>query len=245
MTTIDKKEIDRFDKLSHEWWDTSGKFKILHTINPLRIGYIKKLILAQHNLRTKDNNLMLLKGIDLLDIGCGGGLISIPMANLGANVTGVDASSENIRIAKNYAKINKLNIKYVHSTAEKIAMQKERYDVILALEIIEHVADYTLFLRSIKKLLKPQGLLFISTINRNVKSLLLAKIAAEYILNWVPVGTHSWDKFLQPDELKAELKKLDLTVIDSIGLNFSVLRKEWYLSHDTSVNYTLCIKNSN
>jgi len=244
MTTIDAKEIDKFDQLANEWWDTSGKFKILHTINPLRISYIKDQILEQPKWRTHDT-LKHFKGIDLLDIGCGGGLISVPMENLGANVTGVDASGENIKVAKNYAQKNKLNIKYIHSTAEKIATQEKRYDVILALEIIEHVADYQLFLRSIKKLLKPQGLLFISTINRNIKSLLLAKIAAEYVLNWVPVGTHSWDKFLQPSEIKAELKKLDLSVIDSIGLNFSLPRNEWYLSQNTSVNYTLVCKNHN
>jgi 2-polyprenyl-6-hydroxyphenyl methylase / 3-demethylubiquinone-9 3-methyltransferase len=242
MSTIDIKEIHQFDQLANEWWDTSGQYKILHTINPLRIGYIKEQILAQPKWRNH-NALKPFKEIELLDIGCGGGLISVPMANLGANVTGVDASGENIKVAKNYAHKNKLNIKYVHSTAEKIATQKTRYDVILALEIIEHVADYQLFLHSLKKLLKPQGLLFISTINRNMKSLLLAKIAAEYVLNWVPAGTHSWDKFLQPQEIETELKKLDLSIIDSMGLNFSLLRNEWYLSDDTSVNYTLVCKN--
>ena len=244
MTTIDSKEINKFDKLANEWWDTSGKFKILHTINPLRISYIKSLILAQQRWMSNDNNLKPFKGINILDIGCGGGLISVPMANLGASVTGVDASNKNIKIAKNYAQKNNLDIKYLHSTAEKIATKSECYDVILALEVIEHVADYQLFLRSIKKLLKPYGLLFISTINRNMKSLLLAKIAAEYVLNWVPVGTHSWDKFLQPSEIKTELKKLNLSVMDDMGLNYSFLRNEWYLSKDISVNYTICAKNS-
>lgn len=243
MSTIDAQEVRNFDLLANEWWDASGKYKILHTINPLRIGYIKDKILAQKKLKVVGNNLKPLKGLTLLDIGCGGGLISVPMSNLGANVTGVDASSENIKTAKNYATRNDLTINYIHATAEKLIKQKNRYDVVLALEVIEHVSDYQLFLQSIKALLKPNGLLFISTINRNLKSLLLAKIAAEYILNWVPLGTHSWNKFLQPEEIKKELSKMNLTVTDSIGLNYSLLGNEWYVSKDTSINYILCAQN--
>lgn len=236
MGTIDTKEIEHFQALANEWWDVKGKFKILHIINPLRISFI----LNECEKYFKNNSVQPLTGLKLLDIGCGGGLLSEPMRRLGALVTGIDASSQNIETAQNHSKLSELDINYLHTSSEELARTNQQFDVILAIEVIEHVSDYKLFLRSIKTMLKPGGLLFISTINRNLKSLLLAKIAAEYVLHWVPMGTHSWGKFLTPAEIQQQFKKLSIKNVSIMGMNYNLLTNKWHFSDDTSINYILC-----
>ena len=241
MSTIDNNEINHFNTLADEWWDVDGKFKILHTINPLRISFIVENCKSHFN-----NNFKLpLQSLELLDIGCGGGLIAEPMCKIGANVTAIDASLNNIQTASIHAKSSELDINYLHISAEELAKTGKVYDVILAIEVIEHVNDYELFLNSIKALLKPRGLLFISTINRNFKSLLLAKIAAEYLLGWVPKGTHDWNKFLTPEEINSQLSSLSISIRNKTGMSFNPFSKSWHLSDDFSLNYIICAKNGN
>ena len=198
MNTVNKKEIEKFSKMAEEWWDVEGKFKPLHKFNPIRIKYIKGSIIE--NFKLQNNGKLPLEGINVLDIGCGGGLLSEPMCRLGATVTGIDASAKNIEIAKIHAKKNNLNINYVCTSPEKI--QKEKFDVILNMEIVEHVENVDLFLNSSSNLLKKDGLMFVATINKTLKSYLFAIIGAEYILRWLPIGTHEWEKFIKPDDLK-------------------------------------------
>jgi 2-polyprenyl-6-hydroxyphenyl methylase/3-demethylubiquinone-9 3-methyltransferase len=233
MTTVNKKEIEKFSRMAEEWWDVEGKFKPLHKFNPIRIKYIKESVIE--NFKLQNNEKLPLKGIDLLDIGCGGGLLSEPMCRLGATVTGIDASEKNIEIAKIHAKKNKLNINYICTSPEKI--QKEKFDVILNMEIVEHVENVDLFLNSSSNLLKKDGLMFVATINKTLKSYLFAIIGAEYILRWLPIGTHEWEKFIKPDDLKNILSKLDMTMIKTDGVKFNPIIDKWSLSKDTSINY--------
>ncbi len=193
MTSVNKKEIDKFSKMANEWWDPEGKFKPLHKFNPIRIKYIKENIINNFKLK---NKLRPLSGINILDIGCGGGLLSEPMSRMGANVTGIDASNKNIQIAKLHAKKNKLKINYFCSSPEKLKITK-KFDVILNMEIIEHVEDTDFFLKSCSKLLKKNGLMFVATINKTLKSYIFAIIGAEYVLRWLPIGTHEWEKFVK------------------------------------------------
>ena len=204
MRSINKKEIEKFSKMATEWWDPKGKFKPLHKFNPIRIKYIKENIINNFKLKNKTKPL---KKINILDIGCGGGLLSEPMQRLGANVTGIDASIKNIKIAKLHAKKNKLNIKYFCSSPEKLKTNK-KFDVILNMEIVEHVEDVQFFLKSCSKLLKKNGLMFVATINKTLKSYMFAIIGAEYVLRWLPIGTHEWEKFVKPEDLKNILKKI-------------------------------------
>jgi 2-polyprenyl-6-hydroxyphenyl methylase/3-demethylubiquinone-9 3-methyltransferase len=206
MNTINKKEIEKFSKMASEWWDPNGKFKPLHKFNPIRIKYIKENIVSSFKLK---NNNKPLKKINILDIGCGGGLLSEPMTRLGANVTGIDASNKNIQIAKLHAKKNKLNINYLCSSPEKIKIKK-KFDVILNMEIIEHVEDVNFFIKSCSKLLKKNGLMFVATLNKTLKSYVFAIIGAEYLLRWLPIGTHDWEKFVKPEDLKKILNKNNL-----------------------------------
>ena len=233
MTSINKKEIEKFSNMASEWWDPQGKFKPLHKFNPIRIKYIKKNIISNFNLKNKEEPL---KKIKILDIGCGGGLLSEPMSRMGANVTGIDASSTNIKIAKLHAKKENLNIKYLCSSPEKLKIY-EKFDVILNMEIVEHVEDINFFLKSSAKLLKKNGLMFVATINKTLKSYLLAILGAEYILRWLPIGTHEWEKFVEPNELKTILKNNDLNLNRLDGMNFNILTDQWSISNDKSVNY--------
>jgi 2-polyprenyl-6-hydroxyphenyl methylase/3-demethylubiquinone-9 3-methyltransferase len=233
MNSINKKEIEKFSKMAAEWWDPSGKFKPLHKFNPIRIKYIKENIISNFKLKIKKKPL---EKINILDIGCGGGLLSEPMTRLGADVTGIDASNKNINIAKLHAKKNKLNINYLHSSPENLKIKK-KFDVILNMEIIEHVDDINFFISSCSKLLKKNGLMFIATLNKTLKSYLFAIIGAEYVLRWLPIGTHDWEKFIKPDDLKKILVKNNLNVEKLDGMNFNIIKDEWNVSKDTSINY--------
>tara|TARA_B100000676_G_scaffold49029_1_gene48051 strand:- start:514 stop:1236 length:723 start_codon:yes stop_codon:yes gene_type:complete len=233
MNSINKKEIEKFSKMASEWWNPEGKFKPLHKFNPIRIKYIKENIINNFKLKNKNKPL---KGISILDIGCGGGLLSEPMARLGANVTGIDASHKNIQIAKLHSKKNTLKISYFCSSPEKLKV-KRKFDVILNMEIIEHVEDVDFFLKSCSKLLKKNGLMFVATINKTLKSYVFAIVGAEYILRWLPIGTHEWEKFVNPEDLKKILIKYNLYLDKIDGMNFNLLKDEWNISRDLSVNY--------
>ena len=233
MTSVNKKEIDKFSKMANEWWDPEGKFKPLHKFNPIRIKYIKENIINNFKLKNKSKAL---SGISILDIGCGGGLLSEPMSRMGANVTGIDASEKNIKIAKLHSKNNKLKINYLCTSPEKLEIKK-KFDVILNMEIVEHVEDIDFFLKSCSKLLKKNGLMFVATINKTLKSYVFAIVGAEYILRWLPIGTHEWEKFVKPEDLKKILMKYDLSLNKLEGMNFNIIKDEWKITNDLSVNY--------
>ena len=233
MSSVNKKEIEKFSKMADEWWDPSGKFKPLHKFNPIRIQYIKENIIGNFKLKNKKKPL---DKINILDIGCGGGLLSEPMTRLGANVTGIDASSKNINIAKHHAKKNNLKINYICSSPEKLKIKK-KFDVILNMEIVEHVDDINFFINSSSKLLKKNGLMFVATLNKTLKSYMFAIIGAEYVLRWLPIGTHDWEKFVKPVDLKNILHKNNLKLEKLDGMNFNIIKDEWSVSSDTSINY--------
>tara|TARA_Y100000590_G_scaffold287394_1_gene323554 strand:+ start:275 stop:997 length:723 start_codon:yes stop_codon:yes gene_type:complete len=233
MSTINKSEIKKFNKLAAEWWDPEGSFKPLHKFNPIRIKYIKESIINYFNIKS---NKVPLKNINILDIGCGGGLISVPMKRLGANVVGIDASLKNIQVAKIYSKKNNLKIKYFCSSPEKLKIKK-KFDVILNLEIVEHVDDVNLFIKKSSKFLKKNGLMFIATLNKTLKSYIFAIVGAEYILNWLPVGTHDWEKFVSPENLIRFAKDSKLNLLNITGLKFNPMFNKWELSNDKSINY--------
>ena len=231
--TINKEEIEKFSRIAEEWWDPEGKFKPLHKFNPIRIKYIKENIINQFNTKNKTKPL---SGINILDIGCGGGLLSEPMSRLGANITGIDASIKNIKIAKLHAKKNGLKINYICSSPEKLKITK-KFDVILNMEIVEHVEDISFFLKSCSKLLNKNGLMFVATINKTLKSYVFAIVGAEYVLRWLPIGTHDWEKFVKPEELKEILSKNNLFLKKLDGMHFNIIKDEWSITNDLSVNY--------
>ena len=233
MNTINYKEIEKFSKLSEEWWNPHGKFKPLHKFNPVRIEYIKKNIIEHFNI---NNSKKPLNNLTLLDIGCGGGLLSEPMYRLGAKVTGVDASKKNINVAKLHAKKNKLKIQYISTSPEKLKI-KNKFDIILNMEIIEHVSDVNLFIKSCSNLLKKNGIMFVATINRTLKSYLFAIVGAEYILKWLPIGTHDWNLFVKPDELIKTSSKYNLKLNKLNGMNYNPLLDQWKSGRDNSINY--------
>ena len=234
MSSVNKKEIEKFSKIAEEWWDPSGKFKPLHKFNPIRISYIKENIIKSLNLKNNKNTP--LRKVKILDIGCGGGLLSEPMCRLGAEITGIDASMKNINIAKLHAKKNKLNIKYLCATPENLKI-KDKFDVILNMEIVEHVENINFFLNSCSKLLKKNGIMFVATINKTLKSYLFAIVGAEYILRWLPIGTHEWEKFIKPEELIKIQKKNNFKLDRLDGVKFDLIKDEWNLSSDKSINY--------
>lgn len=238
MTTINKKEIDKFDALSQEWWDVNGKFKPLHQFNPVRLELIINYIKNYFSINNNTNNL---KGIKILDVGCGGGLISEPLARLGADITGIDASEKNIQAAKIHAKKNNIKINYIHGSPEQLNL-KENFDVLLNLEIVEHVDNIELFLKSCRNLLKNNGIMFTATLNRTFSSFIKAIVGAEYVLRWLPVGTHDWNKFLKPEELEKMLETLEFSLLELKGLNFSLLTNKWFISNKTDVNYMMISK---
>ena len=232
--TINKKEIEKFSLIAEEWWNPEGKFKPLHKFNPIRISYIKNNIIKSLSLKeTADKPL---KNVKILDIGCGGGLLSEPMNRLGAEVVGIDASEKNINVAKLHAKKNHLNIKYLCTSPENLSL-KTKFDVILNMEIIEHVEDVNFFLKSCTKLLKKNGVMFVATLNKTLKSYLFAIVGAEYILRWLPIGTHEWEKFIRPENLVEILKKYNLRLENLDGMKFNILNDKWHRSSDKSINY--------
>ena len=237
MTTINKEEIQKFSDLAEEWWDVKGKFKPLHMFNPIRIEYIVENIKSHFNINKAENNF--LKNLNILDIGCGGGLISEPMSRLGGMVTGIDASEKNIKIAQLHAKKNNLNIRYLKKSPEQLN-EFEKFDVILNLEIIEHVENVNLYIESCYKLLKKNGIMFTATLNRTLTSYIKAIIGAEYILRWLPIGTHDWNKFIKPEELEKILTDKNFKTIDIKGLEFNPILSKWKKSDNLSVNYILC-----
>jgi len=233
MTSVNKKEIEKFSKMASEWWDPEGKFKPLHKFNPIRIRYIKDNIINNFNIKKK---IKPLSGISVLDIGCGGGLLSEPMSRLGADVTGIDASDKNINIAKLHSKKNNLKINYINSSPEKLKVTK-KFDVILNMEIVEHVEDINFFIKCCSYLLKKNGIMFVATINKTLKSYIFAIVGAEYILRWLPIGTHEWEKFVTPSDLTSILKKNNLYLKKLDGMKYNILKDEWNISKDLSVNY--------
>ena len=237
MTTINKEEIQKFSNLADEWWDVNGKFKPLHMFNPIRIEYILDEISKHFKIDRKRKNL--LQNLEILDIGCGGGLISEPMAYLGGSVTGIDAAERNIKVASIHSKKSKLKINYLNKSPEQLTIEK-KFDIILNLEIVEHVDDIDLYLKCCSNLLKKNGLMFTATINRTLISYVKAIIGAEYILRWLPIGTHDWNKFVKPEELEKKLFDNKFITKDLKGLEFNPLFKKWRKSDNLSVNYIIC-----
>ncbi len=238
MSTINKKEIQKFSKIANEWWDPEGKFKPLHKFNPIRIKYIKDNIIQNFKIKSKNAPL---KSLNILDIGCGGGLLSEPMCRLGGNVTAIDASKKNIDVAKFHSKENKLKIEYLCASPEKLKINKE-FDVVLNMEVVEHVEDINLFLNKSSQLLKSNGLMFVATLNKTLESYIFAIVGAEYILRWLPIGTHEWDKFIEPSTLIEFAKKHGLRLDKLDGMRFDILTNQWKLSENKSVNYIAMFK---
>ncbi|MCH2094439.1 MAG: bifunctional 2-polyprenyl-6-hydroxyphenol methylase/3-demethylubiquinol 3-O-methyltransferase UbiG [Rhodobacteraceae bacterium] len=235
-TTVDPSEIAKFEAMAAEWWDPTGKFKPLHMLNPCRLDYITTQIAEEFG-RDLDAPLPF-EGLHILDIGCGGGLLCEPMARLGASVVGVDAAERNIPVAQAHARHSGLEIDYRHTTAEDLAATGATFDVVLNMEVIEHVADPAAYLTACRTVLKPGGLHICSTINRNPKSFAMAIVGAEYVMRWLPKGTHEWSKFITPDELFALLEAAGLQPVDRTGFQFNPVTWQWRLSdRDLSVNY--------
>ncbi len=236
LNTVDPSEVAKFEAMAAEWWDRGGKFKPLHMMNPVRLDYISAQIAAEFDRDLRQPQPF--AGLRLLDIGCGGGLLSEPMARLGATVVGADAAERNIPVAQLHAEQSGLTIDYRHTSAEALAAGGELFDVVLAMEIVEHVADPLGFVTTCRDLLKPDGLMVMSTLNRTTKSFLAAIIGAEWIMRWLPKGTHDWTRFIQPDELRAMITQAGLDPVDRKGFVFNPVSWQWALSdRDLSVNY--------
>lgn len=235
--SIDAEEIRQFDELGEKWWDESGPMAPLHKLNPVRMAYIRRTIREHYGL---PDTIRCLQKLKIADIGCGGGIVAEPLCRMGASVTGVDAGKENIKIAAAHAKKHGLDIEYLATSVEKLAAAGKKYDVVTALEIVEHVADVSSFMKALCKIVKPGGLLIMSTLNRTPKSYLLGIVAAEYVLRWLPAGTHDWKKFLKPSELAAHLDAEGLETTDVRGLNYNPLTRDFSLTKsDIEVNYLL------
>jgi len=237
VSSLDEGEIAKFSALADEWWDPTGKFAPLHKFNPVRLAFIRS-ITASHFQRDP-LALRCFQGLTLLDIGCGGGLLSEPMARLGFMVTGADPSERNVRVAGAHASACSLAIEYWHASAEEIADQGHQFDVILNMEVVEHVADLRAYLRCCAALVKPGGLMFVATINKTLKSLALAKVAAEYVLRWLPIGTHDWNRFVDPRTVRRMLEECGLNPLKTQGIAFDPLTWDWKLSSDQDVNYVV------
>lgn len=233
--SVDPREVEKFSRLAAEWWDPNGKFKPLHAFNPVRLRYVREL--AAEHFGCNSKLLRPFEGLSLLDIGCGGGLLSEPMARMGFTVLGADASEKNVGTAAAHAAGAGLSLEYRATTAEVLAEEGATFDVVLNMEVVEHVADVDGFLTACGRLLKPGGIMVVATLNRTLKSLALAKIGAEYVLGWLPVGTHDWNRFITPGELKVHLLNAGLGVTRVQGVFFHPIRWEWLLSSDTDVNY--------
>ena len=236
-STVDPAEVERFSALAAEWWDPLGKMAPLHKFNPVRLGYIRDQAAARFGRDPKRLDSM--KGLAILDIGCGGGLLCEPLARLGASMTGIDPSDTNIAAAREHAAQSELAIDYRCTTAEELAETGATFDLVLAMEVVEHVADVNLFVQSCGALVKPQGLMIAATLNRTLKSFALAIVGAEYILRWLPIGSHRWDKFVTPNELEIAMEQSGLRVTHEQGVIYNILADRWQLSTDTDVNYML------
>lgn len=235
QSTINPEEIAKFAAMAEEWWDPTGKFKPLHKFNPVRLGYIREKAIAHFG---RDGSLRQpLEGLRVLDIGCGGGLLCEPLTRLGAKVTGIDAGERNIAIARLHAEQSMLEIDYRATTAETLAQAGDRYDIVLNMEVVEHVDNVPLYMKSCADLVAPGGLLFTATINRTLRAYALAIIGAERVLRWLPKGTHDYAKFLTPEEISALVSRNGLTVVEKTGVVFHPLADEWRRSRDTGINY--------
>lgn len=237
QTTIDADEVARFSAMADEWWDPTGKFKPLHKFNPIRLGYIRAQLCAHFN--RDPRSLTPLDGLTLLDVGCGGGLISEPLARMGATVTGIDASEQNIGTARAHSQRSGVEVDYRCTTAEDLTAAGETFDVVLSLEVVEHVADVDLFLDSCAALARDGGAMTLATLNRTPKAFMFGILGAEYVMRWLPRGTHNWKKFVRPSELARGLRRNGIDVSDVSGLSFNPLTDEWRVSGDVSVNYIL------
>ncbi len=237
-STLNAREIEQFNKIADDWWDESSSFKLLHKLNPVRLSYIKDRI-CKH-FKIQKNTQKPLKKLRIADIGCGGGLITEELSRLGARATGIDAGANNIKIAKAHAKSSGLNIDYITDTAEGLVEKKEKFDVIIALEIVEHVNNPELLISSCCNLLKKNGILILSTMNRTSKSFMFGVLGAEYIFNWMPAGTHDWNKFLKPSEIAEMLDKDDFIIEDICGMPYKALSKRFKLDKENiNVNYLI------
>ena len=234
-TTVDQAEIEQFSRLAAQWWNERGPMATLHKFNPVRLGYIRDQVTAHFGRDPK--RLGCLSGLRMLDIGCGGGILSEPLARLGASVVGADPAETNIEVARRHAEQSDLPIDYRNTTAEALADANERFDVVLAMEVVEHVADMPLFVRRCSDMVKPGGMMIAATINRTMKSFALAIVGAEYILRWLPRGTHRWDKLVTPDELQDALQDAGLAIVDERGVVYNLFSDAWLLSDDMDVNY--------
>jgi len=236
-STIDQTEIDLFARLGAQWWDERGPMAMLHKFNPVRVGYIRDQVTTHFGRDPKKAGC--LAGLRMLDIGCGGGILSEPLARLGGAVVGADPSESNIEIARHHAGQSGVTVDYRATTAEALAEAGERFDVVLAMEVVEHVADMPLFVRRCGEMVKPGGLMIAATLNRTLKSFALAIVGAEYVLRWLPRGTHRWDKFVTPGELEAAMVRGGLRVVDERGVVYSIVSDSWQLANDMDVNYML------
>jgi 2-polyprenyl-6-hydroxyphenyl methylase / 3-demethylubiquinone-9 3-methyltransferase len=236
-STVDAAEVARFSAIAAEWWDPRGSMRMLHRLNPVRLAFIKETLCGQFGRNTKDLNA--LAGLRVLDIGCGAGILSEPLARMHADVVGVDPAAANIVAAKLHAEQARLRLDYRASTAAALADAGERFDVVLAMEVVEHVADLNLFVRQCAQMIRPGGVMVAATINRTLKSFALAIVGAEYILRWLPRGTHRWEKFVTPDELSDGFEACGLTVLDETGVIYDLLADRWRLASDMDVNYMM------
>ncbi len=236
-TTIDQKEVDRFSAMASEWWDPTGKFRPLHKFNPVRLAYIRDQVAAHFDIDPKSARPM--RGLRVLDIGCGGGLLCEPMARMGADVIGADASETNIEIARIHAAQSGVQVDYRAQPAETLAAEGEKFDIVLNMEVVEHVSDVDLFLTSCGQMVKPGGLMFVATINRTFKALAMAIVGAEYVLRWLPRGTHQYEKLVRPEEIQKPLDESGMMIIDRTGVFYSPLSDKWQLSRDLDVNYMM------
>lgn len=239
-STIDQSEVDRFSAMAAEWWDPTGKFRPLHKINPVRLAYIRDKVSQNYGRDPKSHRP--LEGLRILDIGCGGGLLSEPVARMGADVVGADASERNIGIAQTHAAQTGAEVDYRAITAEALAAAGETFDVVLNMEVVEHVADVDFFISTCASMVRPGGLMLISTINRTFKAAALAIIGAEYVLGWLPRGTHQYEKLVRPEELEAPLSKSGMEILERTGVFFNPLQNKWNLSPDIEVNYMMLAK---
>lgn len=234
-TTINDAEVAKFTAMAEEWWDPKGKFKPIHKFNPVRLSYIREALLRHFN---KDGAVIRpFEGLRILDVGCGGGLLSEPLAKLGATVTGIDAAERNIRIATLHAEQSGVTVNYRATTSEALAAAGEQFDLVLNMEVVEHVDNVPLYMKSCADLVAPGGLMLTATLNRTARALAFAVFGAEYVLGWLPKGTHDWKKFLTPDEVKALITRNGLVVTDQTGIVYHPLADEWRTSRDMAINY--------
>ena len=234
MTTVDKTEIEKFSKMANDWWNPNGKFKSLHLFNPARIAFIREKLISHFKLNI--NSSKPLKKLKILDIGCGGGLLCEPLNKLGATVIGIDPSRNNIEVAKIHSKKMNLNIKYMQCSPENLNF-KGKFDVVLNMEVVEHVSNISLFIKNCASLIKKNGIMFVATINKNLKSYVFAILGAEYVLRWLPIGTHDWNKYLTPKDLEIITNKNKFVTDETVGMKFDLFTNKWSKSDDTSVNY--------